>query len=83
MKKFAKENLVQLQAVGILVRRSRHQYSEELVCDTLTILGAEFRDTINDWERTHGGEVPSAEVLIWLAGEHLGKDPVCLCDTVG
>lgn len=59
------ENLAQAEAF-------RRIQGDEL--DMITLYAADFRKIINEFERTHDGEVPSADDLLWIESEQQGRD---------
>lgn len=42
--------------------------------DMITLYAADFRKIISDFERTHRGQVPTADDLLWIESELLGRD---------
>ena len=60
-----KENLVQAEAF-------RRINGNEL--DLITRYAAHFRRIITEFERDHDGQVPTAEDLLWIESEKLGRD---------
>lgn len=59
------ENLAQVEAF------SRIQGDE---LDMITLYAADFRKIITEFERTHDGEVPTADDLLWIESENEGRD---------
>jgi hypothetical protein len=38
------------------------------------LYAADFRRIITEYEQTHGGDVPSADELLWIESERKGHD---------
>jgi hypothetical protein len=60
-----KENLAQAEAF-------RRIQGDEL--EMITLYAADFRRIITEFERTHEGEVPTADDLLWIESQHAGHD---------
>jgi hypothetical protein len=58
------ENRVQAEAFGRMNGN---------VLELIPLYAAGFRQIINEFEHVHG-RVPSADELLWLESEHLGRD---------
>jgi hypothetical protein len=59
------ENLAQAEAF-------RRIQGDEL--DLINLYAADFRRIITEYERTHEGEVPTADDLLWIESRRLGHD---------
>ena len=59
------ENLAQAEAF-------RRIQGDEL--DMINLYAADFRRIITEYERTHDGEVPTADDLLWIESIHKGRD---------
>lgn len=44
------------------------------ILQLIPIYAADFRRIINEYEATHNGQPPTADDLIWLESERMGRD---------
>lgn len=63
--RFIEENRNQAEAF-------RRMSGNEL--ELIRAYASDFRQIITEYERAHGGRVPSADALLWLESERRGRD---------
>jgi hypothetical protein len=42
--------------------------------ETISLYAADFHSVIRDYKRTHAGEIPTADDLLWIENQILNRD---------